>query len=386
MMNADVKQTRRRGSPALSEVEQVFDHFVSGFEWTIPTKLKVVDPMNSGFVLLTWSIVEPGGPVHAGPGLLEDFLKLEHGSDEAILAYARRWGPLWLCGHGLSFRHAPDCRPMICDWDVSDGDDDYGTWFDEPVGSWRAVSRWARATVRLARRLHNGQLGRDEDWEAIGFFRRVLRNVALPRPGLFTLADDEEPDLDAVARRLGLPEDWEFGPDPDGEEDDPAGADVVQFDDDDDLDESDETPDPVRARFNRVVLAYGRMRMESLEFQRQLLSALINFWLKQAGVEPQMNWMVDKPSVQLGGQGLMGALAVQLLFDCSRTDGLAVCTSCGTPFLPANRRPRRDRNPYCSDCGMKAVARDAAARYRQSDKYRQTYRTWLEKRRGAPTA
>jgi len=31
-------------------------------------------------------------------------------------------------------------------------------------------------------------------------------------------------------------------------------------------------------------------------------------------------------------------------------------TSCGTPFLPG---PRRDRNIYCSDCGIKAASRDA---------------------------
>jgi hypothetical protein len=69
----------------------------------------------------------------------------------------------------------------------------------------------------------------------------------------------------------------------------------------------------------------------------------------------------------------MGAIAVQLLFDCARTDGLAVCTSCGTPFLPGSRRPRRDRNVYCSDCGLTAATRDAAARYRQTEKYRATY-------------
>jgi DNA-directed RNA polymerase subunit RPC12/RpoP len=81
---------------------------------------------------------------------------------------------------------------------------------------------------------------------------------------------------------------------------------------------------------------------------------------------------------------LIGAVAVQLLFDCSRTDGLAVCTSCGTPFLPGPRRPRRDRNIYCSDCGIKAASRDAAARYRQTKKYRETYQRWFEERRSRP--
>jgi len=110
---------------------------------------------------------------------------------------------------------------------------------------------------------------------------------------------------------------------------------------------------------------------------------VLNHWLERAGVRPRLDWSQDKPQVQLGGGGLLGALVVQLLFDCSRTDGLAVCTSCGTPFLPALRRPRRDHNPYCSDCGLKAAARDAAARYRQTERYKATYRAWLEKRSNA---
>jgi len=101
-------------------------------------------------------------------------------------------------------------------------------------------------------------------------------------------------------------------------------------------------------------------------------------------VRPRLDWSTPKPAVQLGGYGLIGALAVQLLFDCSRTDGLAVCTSCGTPFLPGPRRPRRDRNIYCSDCGIKAATRDAAARYRQTKKYRETYQKWSEERRSRP--
>jgi hypothetical protein len=77
-----------------------------------------------------------------------------------------------------------------------------------------------------------------------------------------------------------------------------------------------------------------------------------------------------KPSIRLGGWSLYGAIAVQLVFEVSRTDGMVICTSCGTPFLPATRRPRRDQNTDCLDCGKKAAARDAAARYRRTETYR----------------
>jgi len=93
--------------------------------------------------------------------------------------------------------------------------------------------------------------------------------------------------------------------------------------------------------------------------------------------------MPGKSLVHLSGDGLFGALAVQIMFDCSRTDGLAVCSSCGTPFLPGPRRPRRDRNIHRSDCGIKA-ARDAAARYWQTNKYRDTYQKWFDQWRSRP--
>src|ERR1700682_5045484 len=94
---------RRRRDPW--ETGQILDHFVSGFEWTIPSRLEIFDfkflekfPGEfDGHEMLYFSVAPPLGRVHPGPGLLEDFLKLASASDEAILSYARRWGPLWLC-------------------------------------------------------------------------------------------------------------------------------------------------------------------------------------------------------------------------------------------------------------------------------------------------
>ena len=146
---------------------------------------------------------------------------------------------------------------------------------------------------------------------------------------------------------------------------------------------SDPAQPDAHERYQRQLEALGRSRMdESMEFQRQLLGEVLNYWLELAGVLPRLDWSGTKPVVQLGGRGLIGAVAVQLLFDCSRTDGLVVCTSCGTPFLPGPRRPRRDRNIYCSDCGIKAATRDASARYRQTERYRSTYGRYVQRRAG----
>src|SRR5712692_5228904 len=84
--------------------------FGSLSHWLIPSTIKLFhappDQLN-----LAYSNAPPHLGVEAGPALLDAFLRLESGTDEAILAYAQRWGPLWLCDeHDLPFRHDPECR------------------------------------------------------------------------------------------------------------------------------------------------------------------------------------------------------------------------------------------------------------------------------------
>jgi hypothetical protein len=400
-MTSDNQSVGRRRPFAPSDIGQPLDHFVSGFEWTIPTRLELLDfkfqEQSPGELdaskMLWFSVAPPLARVHAGPGLLEDFLKLESASDQAILVYARRWGPLWLCPvHNLPWQHDPECEPSVSSWEpeVDEDDDDdeddedpelidadlerisaedtSKTWYDELLSGWRDLSRQARATIRLARLLHDGQLGNQADWDALPFLQGPLIRLVVPsihdpfvRMLDFPAAEELETlDIDtpnSVASALDHPVEHGEAVEPDANE-----------------------------RIRRKWAALGRSRMaNSVELQRQLLGEVLNYWLELAGVRPRLDWSSPKPAVQLGGRGLIGALAVQLLLDCSRTDGLAVCTSCGTPFLPGPRRPRRDRNTYCSDCGIKAASRDAATRYRQTKKYRATYDTWLQKRRGSST-
>src|SRR3984893_6199071 len=47
-----------------------------------------------------------------GPGLLEQFVALSDASDEDILRYARHWGVLVICHHGLPASHSEECKPM----------------------------------------------------------------------------------------------------------------------------------------------------------------------------------------------------------------------------------------------------------------------------------
>jgi hypothetical protein len=84
--------------------------------------------------MLWFSVAPPVARVHAGPGLLEDFLKLDSASDEAILVCARRWGPLWLCPvHNLPWQHDPGCEPSVSGWEPEVDQDDEDDEDDETL-------------------------------------------------------------------------------------------------------------------------------------------------------------------------------------------------------------------------------------------------------------
>jgi predicted RNA-binding Zn-ribbon protein involved in translation (DUF1610 family) len=203
-------------------------------------------------------------------------------------------------------------------------------WYREYLDDWRAISTEARATVRIARRLQSGQLAERADWEAIRGQDTRMRGFGVLAPVR------EGPWLDQPLGKK-VPQ--------------PGGSFALVFE-------------------PRIIVPGGT----TLEDQRISFWNAMDGWVLRGGVRPFFEWGVQpgaKPSVRLGGYSLYGAIAVQLLFDVSRTDGLAVCTSCGTPYLTPTRRPRWDQHTYCPDCGKKAAARDAAARYRRTEKYRQ---------------
>jgi hypothetical protein len=86
------------------------------------------------------------------PGdLLDRFVRLADADD--VKMFARGFGPLELCEHGLPFNHppadgAPPCQRQPVGFDVE-------TWW-EPVEAWLVIVRRFRATLEIAARLHLG--------------------------------------------------------------------------------------------------------------------------------------------------------------------------------------------------------------------------------------
>ncbi len=244
--------------------------------------------------------------VQPGRTLLWDFIALADGPPERILKYARKWGVLNACkDHNLPASHGP------LPYDTGAGrcvprNQRVGDWLEccEPLAVWWNFAREARALLKVAAQLHLGKKGEKADWQQ-------------------ALASWEP-----YGRRI-----WET------------------------FQDSYKRPSPPYP----------------VEVGRMSIANHVNWWLGLADVRPLFAWSHFDPAfVSLGGTGiklghrqqLFGAIAVQLMLAISRSDGLAICSSCATPYFP-KRRPRPGQRNYCTgpSCGRKAADRDAHRRY-----------------------
>lgn len=117
-----------------------------------------------------------------------------------------------------------------------------------------------------------------------------------------------------------------------------------------------------------------------LSFERAELVKKINEWLAMGNVRPSFGWHGpgSVTSIHLAAaepaHGLFGALAVQLMLAVARSDGLAICSACGSSYFP-RRRPSAGRRHYCENCGRGAAVRHASATYRRRRKARESHTT-----------
>jgi hypothetical protein len=101
-------------------------------------------------------------------------------------------------------------------------------------------------------------------------------------------------------------------------------------------------------------------RRPSPEFAQFLLSMVVNGWLTMCDARPMFQWLRDGPRITFDCH-LRSALAMGLLVAVTRTEGVAVCSTCGRPYLRC-RRPKRGQHNYCPDCGKRGAWRSAARR------------------------
>src|SRR5579872_3295266 len=86
-----------------------------------------------------------------GPGLLERFVALADAPADEIVRYARQWGVLAICEHGVPACHSHDCVPVTLPRSRR-------VIFWEPLESWRFFSHQAKAILELTAATHNSQI------------------------------------------------------------------------------------------------------------------------------------------------------------------------------------------------------------------------------------
>ena len=234
----------------------------------------------------------PYREVTVGRDMLDAFVELYKTSPDRIWDYARKWGMLLICEHGLPCTHNPYPSLSILSQSTATPvtwckprEDPDGAWW-ESIEVWQSYSRLMRSLINVASYLHFDKPARAEDWETVFIERR---------------------DLLLIFNWSGLEFiDWKFG---------------------------DEFPP---------------MWRQTKEIQRIILERIINTLLSWQRVRPVFHWTKGIPSMSLDSEGLFGTLVTQLMFNVSRTDGWAVCTACGRSYVP-NRRPPKGKRNYCPE-------------------------------------
>jgi hypothetical protein len=259
--------------------------------------------------------VLPGRRVRPKQGMLSEFVSLSALSEtefpRQVLAYARRWGVLEICDHGLPRSHTSGCRPREAEVPEPPDGEMAGDWmvFREPLLAWRVFANEAATILSLRDELRAGKTGSPEELQVLG---RTLDRSGLPARDDWTIGYLEQRRADADERSL---------------QDRPARADAL----------------------------------------RSLLAVALNRWQRLGDVRPQLIWRRGRqsPEEQVVGSGLFGALARALLQATVRQHGLAVCSSCGREYVP-RRQPSPKRRRYCPTCTADgAPRRDADRDFKQ---------------------
>ena len=138
------------------------DRALTGPPWLVPGDTELDAER------LVWNyvaMVQRNRRVQPRDGMLERFIELADGSAADVLRYARHYGVLMICEHGLPASHRPTrlfnqdigCRPA--------GWGGRKCW--EPLERWWHFARQARAMLHIANQLRRGLHGTRADWEQI---------------------------------------------------------------------------------------------------------------------------------------------------------------------------------------------------------------------------
>lgn len=145
--------TREKGFRKNLDLGGIPGQTFGAFTIELPAAVDILD--NPKEQKLIWGF-SAASVATAPASLLEKFLMLHDRPTSDILAFAKRWGVLEICKHGLPCTHS-NCHPL---------EDRLSYW--EPIQAWRSFSVQARAVLEIAASLRKGQPASMASWDRKG--------------------------------------------------------------------------------------------------------------------------------------------------------------------------------------------------------------------------
>ena len=288
------------------------------------------------------------------PGLLTDFLALRDGKPEDVLAYARRWGVLYLCEHDFPQGHPPGYWPTR-------PNESHACPFDKHLRLTPRALKWDRYRERMDKYseqfdAHIERGGPPEEFDE--------QRPKLPKTDRENVPRTDFHRCESRGYHTGTP--WE----------------------------------PVEAWREWARRAYALLAVaaalrenkpgttadwlaatgsedwrcpKTAEDSWRDLAYMTTHWLGAANVRPRIELAaVGGVRLRLGStrnnSPLFGALAIQLALAVCGAEGFALCDGCKTIYAPT-RKPRANQRSYCKDCRDKGVPqRHAVADWRERQK------------------
>jgi hypothetical protein len=321
--------------------------------WPIPSRVEIEGKS------LIYNIVKYGERLEPDQAtmrreILGGFLELADANDQAILEYARKWGVLGLCKHGLPAAHSQSPDRKLKRFILEKPGCTItrkGDWLYEPLDRWRYYARQFRSIITLASELHKAHAKTKEEFQAaLKAFYEARQAAQEGRPhdkrhlldGQFKLALSKQtgakrsstvPKVEISKEIPGKVEDWQI---------------VLQ---DYFRPYSWGSPDPVIGA-------------------RGVLCTVINRLLDISGVEPRVWWARETRFVlssRVARGFIFPTLAVQLMLLVNGSPDYALCSSCSKPIL-LRKGQSISRKSYCTDCGPKAARREAVKKYYRAER------------------
>jgi len=237
-------------------------------------------------------------------GLLTQFVQLADAPAEQIAQYARRWGMLGLCEHGVPAGHGRSadgrthfgCPLQGQAWVSTDAGFELTAW--EPLELWRRYAREAAVLLSIAATLHRGEPAPVENW-------RALSSLASHVDGWYWAVE-----------RTG------------------------------------------RSNFVRV-----QQGILQIQLNDWLALGGVRPYFDWGVAEGQPE---QPPTVRIGAESLFGALALYLVAAVASADGFVMCAGCKRPYPSAKRQPSAGRRNFCPDCRQAGVPNRLAQRARRA--------------------